>query len=347
MRIFLNVQPAAYPIPTQAGNGIASQIAETLKSFRLLSAFDYCNFTIKGVSVFRGEDGTLDELLDQAPLQQEDFNPNLLRIILTEEALAPNGPRPDLDLLIGIQPGDSYAWQAGTATEQAWIVYKSNDLRQREAAILDIFIDIMIANCPSIQAVFDKFIKAGKAPRSIADIYRLKAKYARESCDDFPTLFEPFVPTNYASFAAMARSGFHGTSLPVELFKLKALWLGFLETLSEHFLDADEAAHLVMHGRFRDTHHFIRTRRGWVNEREVRSLLANPAIVQSTGSYVLCILTKQPKPGEFDEASARFGLSSPGRLKRLRLCDEQTYLEMDRLVRSGVATPIRLFLKKA
>jgi len=347
MRLYLNVQPAAYPVPTQAGDGIAGKIAETLKNFRILSAFDYRSFTIQGVSVYRGEDGTLDELLDQAPLHKEDFDPNLLRIILTDEALVPNDPRPDLDLLIGILPGDAYAWRAGTHTEQAWISYEADDLRQREAAILDIFIDIMIANCPSVQAVFDKFLRAeGRGQRSLADIYRLKAKYARES-ESFATLFEPFAPTNYASFAAMARSRFHGTSLPFELAKLKTLWLGFLETLSEYFLDADEAARLVMHGRFRDTHHFIRARRGWVSEREVRDLLANPAMVHSTGSYVLCILTKQPKPGELDEASARFGLKSPGRLKRLRLCDEKTYLEMDQLVRSGVATPIRLFLKHA
>lgn len=184
-----------------------------------------------------------------------------------------------------------------------------------------------------------------------------KAKFARLTAAALPngSLFSAFDPDRYAAFSSLARRDFHLTMDAAAVRALGELWTQFLEkTFSAQFLTTEEAVRLVRTGSFRRTRTErqngegqkpkARVRRHDLSERDLTKVIGDKRVVTTSGCYVLCLLNRTTR-GEHGDLSMLFGKSSDDALRRLTLCTEQRYQKMIPLVRKGLVTPIRLFLK--
>ncbi|GGB55817.1 hypothetical protein GCM10010833_08150 [Blastomonas aquatica] len=228
---------------------------------------------------------------------------------------------------------------------------------QLSAVILDVFTELMLANCASIQAVLSNYLADGGSQDTF---YRAKADFASEliARGDAATLFEQYLPDRYACFATLAREDFLATMDEDEMASLASLWSQFLrERFSAYFLSVDQAVALVRNEPFHRARPELtvgsgvrpggRMRYGFVDEAELRSVLSDKQVVLGTGAYVLCLLTGKPSDAEIGKIGNSFGWrrQADSVPKRLRLCTEDNYHEMIPFVRKGFVTPVRLFLK--
>jgi hypothetical protein len=142
---------------------------------------------------------------------------------------------------------------------------------------------------------------------------------------------------------------------PAERRSFVQLWTDFLVTeFAEHFLTAEEAADLVRSSYFHAAAPGLnvaggrgaRTQHEWIKAGRLREILSDRQVVRRTGTYVLCLAT-----GRGEDSAQRLGpvfgwVNQPkGNPERLKLCTPKEYGQMVPLVRDGIVTPFRLFLK--
>lgn len=376
-------------LPANSGEILRQQAMANLRRIRIDTGFDYAGMEIQGTSVNGVPDLSIARVGDVIPAGSVSDT----RIIVSERPVA-DAATENYGLVVTISRGDAFSWGNGLATIAADIrVSREEASEQLSAVVLDIFQELMLANCASIQAVLAKFIASGGTQD---DFFRAKAEYAADMIarGEADTMFEHFAADRYACFATLARGDLYPVLDADDRARFGAWWSGFLlARFIDHFLTVDEAVALVRSGQFHKARPELvaggggvrpgaRVRHGSIdegelrrvigeptkaelralngespppealepgesNEEELRELLGDPQRVRQAGAYILCILTSNPKEGDAGKVGAMFGWrrSATKSPKRLRLCTEDTYKEMVPLVRKGLVTPVRLFLK--
>ena len=261
-------------------------------------------------------------------------------------------------LVLEITAGSHFGWERGRNGVNAVITVDDNHRGAKVgASIQDIFQDIMLANDDSVQAVLSKWRTAGGTN---AALFAKKAAFATTevAAGRAGGLFDRFDADAYASFAAISRTNLGQMMSSSERAGFARLWTRFLiEEFSNHFLDVDEAVKLVTTGRFRTSKPEFtadsgrrpdaRNQHGMLQEAQLRDALNDNQLVRSDGSYILCFWLTAPGDSA-DRIGAVFDWrnSYEKNPKKFKLVDEKGYAKMLPLVRDGLVTPIRLFLKK-
>jgi hypothetical protein len=357
MRYFITVygKSRKSPVPATAGAEIARVLSDNVRKFRVGTAFDYLGFTIKGASVNGAPGITTDQIFSQVRTGIEVKDASLLRLIISMEPIAAGlEPANDLNLLLNLSFGSNYSWLSDAGSVYANISVEEGNSWQLSSAMIDVFQEIMIANCASIQAVLKNFFAAGG---TIERFYELKSDFAYKYAAQNSTLFHKFDKSRYASFSALARTNLRPALNQIEINNLSNLWVTFLIThLGKYFLNTSQAAELVTTGLFHDTgepyadrtqaRKISRKRFGFLDANEISDLLGDRRKVTANGSYILCVLTRRATPGLKGEITAHFGEKSPGRINKIKLCTDASYSRFIPLVRQGFVTPIRLYLRK-
>jgi len=290
-----------------------------------------------------------------------------------------------VNLVMALESGDAFCWKGGSTNFSSVItVDKKQRSLKVSAVVQDLLQDLMVANSDSLQAVIrkikihlttkelkeraDEAAKPGEMPANPSDeeieakvdkigerlFLQSKANFARSSAASSgrQSLFSSYEPDRYAAFSSLARSDLYATMDANGPRDFGDLWTRFLvEYYADHFLTADEAVRLVRTGAFRRTRADgqkvkARVRWRWLADSDLHAIINDKRVVTTSGCYVLCILNKITN-GDHGDLSSLFQLSSLGVIRRLTLCTEERYAKMVPLVRKGLVTPIRLFLKKA
>jgi len=342
-------------LPANAGTILRDQAVANLRPLRVETGFDYAGLEIGGESLNAAPG------LDMAGVRARMSPANICdtRIVVSHQAVLDGGTAEQgFGLVLNVSSGDSFDWRGGLSTVAADIrVRKELAGPQLSAVVLDIFQELMLAQCASIQSVLGKFTASGG---TASDFYRAKADFANEQIanGNAVTLFEGYAPDRYASFAMLARTDFSQSLDRDERRRFADLWRRFLEArFADHFLTVDEAITLVRAGRF----HRARPERtngagvppgprqifGSIKEAKLRKVLGDRQSVLRTASYILCVLTGKPSIADIGKVGALFGWKNMARQtpERLRLCTDASYQQMVPLVRRGLVTPMRLFLK--
>lgn len=339
-------------MPPNAGALLRQQATGNLRKLRIETGFDYAGVEIHGTSVFAVPDLDMAGVRERIPQGAVADT----RVIVSELPIADTVRDQNFGLILTISRGDQFAWSAGLSTLAADVrVTRDLGAMQLSAVVLDVFQELMLANCASIQAVLAKFIASGGSQDAF---YRAKADFAGQliARGEATTLFQAFAPDRYACFATLARADLAGVMDIAERARFASLWSQFLQArFTDHFLDIDEAVELVLYGSFHRARAErtaqggvapgARQRFGFIKEAELRRELGDRQRVLHTGAYVLCLLTGKPSAADLGKVGAKFGWKRPGVPKLLRLCTEDKYNEMVPLVRRGLVTPLRLFLK--
>lgn len=345
MRYYVTVGAigAGPAITVHAGAGLAQTIARNLRTFRIWTGLDYEAFSISGLSIDANSPLTTKQLTDAIRAAEKPIPIDRVRVLIANTQVNGSPNSDGLGLLIGIRDGSKFAWKAAAGPMQAEITIPPMREDQKNAAIIDIFQDIMIANCSSIQYILKKFFTAGN---SIDDFYRLKVSFIKSLKQRFASV-DLTNADEYISLSSVARTNLRGALTIDEAISLGELWTSFLEEkMSDYFLNTEDAIRLVRNGYFHDTLSFTRKRHQYISIKDLEEIFGSRQSIARTGSYVLCVRTREPKPGDVGNTSAHFGLTGSG-IGRLKLCDNQEYnASMRTLVTHGVVTPFRLFLKR-
>jgi hypothetical protein len=344
-------------IAEKAGEQIKQNALANLRSVRLHHAFDYEGFNILGVLMQRGTQFDLARIEQWVSLERGETGVRDNRLVVTNSPLAA-GAVTSFGLVLEITAGERFGWESGRNGVNGVItVDKERRAAKVGAAMQDIFQDIMLANDDSIQSVLSKWRNGGG---SEARLFSMKAAFAATevAAGRAGALFAQFSADGYASFAAIARRNFDQTMNAAERAGFASLWTRFLvQEFNQHFLDVEEAVKLVTKGRFRNAKKGLnsegagqpdaRILHGMLSEFELREVLSNAQLVHQDGSYILCFWLAK-SPDSVDRLGPEFGwrdshTKSP---KKFKLVDDVGYAKMLPLVRDGLVTPIRLFLKK-
>lgn len=344
-------------IPEGAGESLKQNALSNLRQVRLHHGYDYEGFNITGVLMQREAQFDLSMVERWVNVERGPAGVRDSRLVVSEGPLAA-GANAAFGLVLEVSAGNRFAWEPGRNGVSGVIsVDKANRGAKVSAALQDIFHDIMLANDHSVQTVLKKWRASGNFTDT--DLFGMKADFAvaQVTGRGLGTTLDHFAPNGYASFAATARQNFHQTMNEQERSEFASLWTKFLiDRFAEHFLDVEEAVDLVRNGRFRDSKPELtagsgeapdaRHQHGMLSEHELREALTKPQLVRKNGSYILCFW--QGKLGAAaGQIGAKFMLKKGGNSpRRFKLCDEVSYAEMVPLVRDGLVTPIRLFLKK-
>lgn len=355
MRYYATVEGGqGHLFSANAAEDIKQKVMANLRRLRVLSGFDYEGISLSGVGV------TAVPAPDLGAIQRRlDLQPGRLastRLVVSSQALADgNGPL-GFELVIAVCEGESFAWHPGGDNFAGVItIDRTSRLSKVTVTVADIFQDIMIGNDASIQAVLSKFALAGG---SRAEFYRMKAAFAVEAVATgvVPALHAAFAPNAYASFSAIARSDLYSLLNETELLRIAQLWRSFMVSqMRPHFLDCEEAIHLVRRGYFHSLNAEriggegpdaqARSQRQYLSEKDLAEVLLDRRSVMQDDSYVLCIINRLSGPNQ-DELSVEFGRDSKNSLKRIKLCSETEFKRMIKFTRRGLVTPIRLYLKE-
>lgn len=340
-----------------AGESLKQNALANLRQVRLHHGYDYEGFNITGVLMQRERKFDLFMVERWVDLERGPDGVRDSRLVVSEGPLA-SGADTAFGLVLEVSAGNRFAWEPGRNGVRSVItVDRISRSAKVSATLQDIFHDIMLANDHSVQAVLKKWRSSGNV--TDADLYAMKADFAvaQVAAQGLGTTLDYFAPDGYASFAATARLNFHQIMNEQERSNFASLWTRFLvDRFAEHFLDVDEAVYLVRNGRFRNSKPELtagsgeapdaRQQHGMLPEDELREALIKPQLVWRDGSYILCFW--QGKLGSAaGKINAKFMMKNGGTSpRRFKLCDEVSYADMVPLVRDGLVTPIRLFLKK-
>lgn len=342
-------------LPANADKILQEQAVGNLRPLRIETGFDYAGMEIRGTRVNAAPGLSIAGVRQRIPENVASET----RIIVSQQPVEDAGP-PDgaYGLVLTVSHGDAFSWNGGFSTLAADIrVTKPLAGTQLSAVVLDVFQELMLANCASIQSVLAKFTKLGG---TASDFYRAKAEFAMQliASGEAATLFDGYAPDRYACFSTLARTDLTPVMDRPERERFAQLWRRFLEArFADSFLNVDEAVALIRAGGFHrarpektagsGVRPGARVRYGWIKEHKLREVLDDPQTVLHDGSYVLCVLTGKPKNGDVGKVGTLFGWRSSLRNvpKRLRLCTDRNYAKMIPLVRKGLVTPMRLFLK--
>lgn len=341
-------------LSANAAEDIKQKVMANLRRFRVLSGFDYEGISLSGVDV------TAVPPPDLGAIQRRlDLHPGRLastRLVVSPQVLTDGSGPLGFELVIAVCEGDRFAWHPGGDNFAGVItIDRTNRLSKATATVADIFQDIMIGNDASIQAVLSKFAAAGG---SRADFYRMKAAFAVDAVTTgvLPGLHAVFAPNAYASFSAIARRELYAWLSETELLRISELWRSFMVSqMRDHFLDCEQAVHLVRRGYFHGLNAEriggegpnaqARSQRQYLPEKDLEAVFLDRRIVMQDDSYVLCIINRPNGPNK-DELSVEFGRDSKEALKRIKLCTETEFKRMIDFTRRGLVTPIRLYLKE-
>lgn len=344
----------------RAGNSLRQHAVANLRSLRISTGFDYQGLGVQGESVnqVNGLDvlGIERRIRAQTPATADNKIGNT-RVVISQTPIPDSGAATTFELLLAIHEGPKFAWLPGTANYAGMVtIDKENRSSKVNAVVQDIFQDVMISNCASIQAVLTKYLAVGHSERMF---YGKKATFAQQWKPEGlrKTIFDTHDPDQYASFSSMARSDLFRTMDTEEETRLARLWSSFLiQNFTDYLLTADEAVHLVRTGYFHDAKQerianqgqqpVARKRREYLSADELSSILNDQQIVSAPGSYILCIINRDP--GKLvDRLGPAFNWRNSNRStpRKIKLCTEESYAGMVEYVRTGVVTPIRLFLQ--
>jgi len=369
----------------RAAKMIREQAIANLRRFRITSGYDYVGLDLDGASVsgfpnlnLAGIERRLRASLDIKAATTLQAT----RLVVSQAPVSDDTPLDALELVLAVEEGSAFAWTEGR-TNFSSVITVDPDARALKvnAVVQDLLQDLMVANSDSIQAVLRKLKPAlvaqelDKQPRRKAQsemapvdhellgerlFLGTKASYAAQRARDAGrrSVFSTFEPDRYASFSALARHDLYATMDPDELSGFSDLWTGLLvDRFAEHFLTVDEAVELVRTGSFRRTRQErlegqgqkvkARTRRQDLAADDLKRVIGDPRIVTADGSYILCVVNRAPT-GVAGKLEVEFTNGSPSKrlLNKLTLCTEKRYASMIPLVRKGIVTPIRLFLKR-
>lgn len=260
-------------------------------------------------------------------------------------------------LLVTVTIGTQTTWGPGTVNAQANLnISPENAKAKIEAAIFDVFFDIMIANGTVISHMRSKFLRS---QNTLEDFFRKKAEYARtvRSKDQNAGAFSNYSPDRYASFATLARQNTMPGPLAHNLDALMAHWDGFLGAhLSNYYLSPTEAAELVTQTSFRRSSIGRRdssgqniskkAKFGSISHRKLLQPLSNKQIAHTSGPYVLMILTRKPPVGEVNKIGPIMGWANQTNktVKSMKLISADEYPTYKQHVADGTLTPIRLYI---
>jgi hypothetical protein len=339
-------------LPANAGQLLREQAMANLRRLRIQTGFDYAGIEIHGCAVNSVPGLDVAGVRERIPTGQVGDT----RIIVSETPVADGVPDANYGLVLTISRGNNFSWNSGLATLAADVRVSGEQAgMQLSAVVLDVFQELMVANCASIQAVLRKFLARGGTQ---ADFYRAKADFAADllARGEAATLFEQYAPDRYACFATLARTDMYSTMDEDERARFAWLWSRFLSNrLADSFLNIDEAVKLVRAGPFRKARPELtpgggvrpaaRVQYGFIDETDLRQVLGDRQTVLQTGAYILSILTSNPSNADTGQIGNAFGWRRRGAPRRLRLDTEVGYKEMVPFVRKGLVTPVRLFLK--
>lgn len=350
-------------ISERSGELLKENVLANLRDVRIHSGFDYKGFTIGGMLLPRGGGPDL-QAVKQWLVAHDGRSPGRARLVISETPVAGNGDTTGFELVLSVTEGNRFEWVNGANEFAAEIrVDKAQRFAKISATAHDVFQDIMLANDCGIQAVVVKHraaVDASKAANTPApDLYELKADFAKAeiAAGRVGGSLVGFASDKYASFASLARDNFRQGMSPGERDTFVDLWTRFLvERLPDHFLTADEAVRTVRTGFFHSARPVLTTDSGVrpgariqhesIQAGKLRMVLSDPQVVRRPGAFVLCWAG-----GRVTDAAHRIGpkfgwaneaRSSP---RRLKLCTPSSYKEMIPLVRDGIVTPFRLFLR--
>jgi hypothetical protein len=328
-----------------AGDRLKDQISTNLRQFRIKTGYDYVGFGIRGALLDDAPGLDLARLEQRLRVNHPGMKPEDVRVVVSDKPVSRGEGETAFTLMVNISDGEQFAWEESNEGCYAVVTTRAASAPPEiESTILDVFQDVMIANCPSIQSIINKYVAAGHTADSF---FQQKAEFAQEAVrQGGGRLLERFAATRYASFSAIARHNHIAAWEPKEIEALARLWTDFMiSRFSRYFLDAQEAADVCRKGYFHGSSNRARHRQhGFLPEQELISLFTDTRYVRSSGSYILCILDRVT-PGLKGDVDAAFGVTPAGNPRRFRLCTEAVYREeMSDFVAKGVVTPIRLFL---
>ncbi|MBI0532052.1 hypothetical protein D9602_11860 [Sphingomonas sp. TX0522] len=359
MRHFVSVHGGGEgaALPAAAGDILKQNALANLRAVRIESGFDYSGFEITGAVVPRDRNLDLPTALQHLELSAGEGAAANARVLLSPDPLpagSPSGSR----LVVSLRNGDAFSWDAGEGDFRATVtIDPERRITKFGAMAQDVFQDIMLANDACIQAVLSGFRAAGGDDE---ELFRRKAAFGRGRVDQGAagSLFASFEARGYASFAALARRNLSQGMDQSERRLFVALWSDFItEGLADHLLTAEQATDLIRRGRYHSARSELTAGSGvrtgarilheHVPRDELLKVLSAPMTVTRPGPYVLGLVNGRPGAAA-GEVAARFGWRNQENQtpKRLALFTAGDYPDVVPLVRKGLVTPFRLFLKR-
>ena len=343
MRYYVSVFGESFaPLSKHAGASLVAKCSQNLRRFRIETGLDYRGFHVAGAEIAGSPDITMASVRQNLSTLDPKVPFGSVRVVLSATPLESDPGEPVSQLVLGVTEGPAQAWTSGRGAYYANLSVEAGNLWQRDAAIVDIFQDIMIANSPAIQAVLANFLHAGK---TMADFYISKANFAKSNIASFGGRFDQYAPDEYACFSSLVRRSTYAALPSSQLKNLGTAWARFLQdNLSDYFCDPEHAVRIVTNTGSHNIANGKSSKFGNIAADDLLDLFTDRQSVNVSGLYFLCVRTKMPKQNE-NVLEAFFHRKSKGRLKRLRLIPAASYHSVSALVRTGFVTPVGLFLK--